>query len=337
MAGGHQGDATVRAAQQLADAVLFPAALATDRADVLPREGLDALADAGLYGLPGPTWAGGADADFATVYRVIEALASGCLTTAFVWSQHLNAVRGVTASENPAVRELLEPLCRGALRAGVALDGARPGPASLLAARTDGGWRLSGAAQRVSGWGRIQVIHAAARTDGDAVVWGLIDADPSLPVQREQLIALNATATVRVDLDGCVVPDARVTSVVPHADPDPAEPGKLRAHAALALGVTARCCTLIGPSPLDAALSACRDVLDRADTAGIHQARAASSALALRASSTLVSVVGSRALLTDRHEQRLAREALFAAVFAARPPVRAALLDQLGATPFAAT
>lgn len=140
MAGGQQGDASVRAAQQLADAVLFPAAVATDRADVLPREGLDALADAGLYGLPGPAWAGGADADCATVCQVIEALASGCLTTAFVWSQHLNAVRGVTASENPVVRELLEPLCRGAVRAGVALDGARPGrrPCSRLA-RTVGG------------------------------------------------------------------------------------------------------------------------------------------------------------------------------------------------------
>ena len=35
-------------AQRLADDVLFPAALATDAADVVPVELLDALADAGL-------------------------------------------------------------------------------------------------------------------------------------------------------------------------------------------------------------------------------------------------------------------------------------------------
>lgn len=333
MAGQETGTAIVRGAQQLADDVLFPAAVATDAADTLPRAGLDALAEAGLYGLPGPRWAGGADADAATVWAVKEALASGCMTTAFVWSQHLNAVRAVTASTNPAVADLLEPLCRGRVRAGVALDGARPGPVSLRASRTDGGWLLEGTAQRVSGWGRIQVIHAAARAEDDTIVWGLVDADPDLPVQRDELIALNATATVRVHLHGRVVPDERVTMTVPLADPDPAEPAKLRSHAALALGMIARCCALIGASPLDEALASCRDALDTADAETIYPARAAASALALRASAALVTVVGSRGLLVDGQEQRLAREALFVAVYGGRPQVRAALLDRLGATP----
>ena len=47
-----------------------PAATATDRSDVLPRENLDALADARLYGLSGPAWAGGLDADFPTICTV---------------------------------------------------------------------------------------------------------------------------------------------------------------------------------------------------------------------------------------------------------------------------
>jgi alkylation response protein AidB-like acyl-CoA dehydrogenase len=75
----------VETAQRLADEVLFPAALATDAADAVPVELLDALAEAGLSGLAGPTAAGGLDADFSTVCTVVEALASGCLTTAFVW------------------------------------------------------------------------------------------------------------------------------------------------------------------------------------------------------------------------------------------------------------
>src|ERR1041385_4240129 len=85
-------------ARRLADDVLFPAALATDAADSVPGELLDALAGAGLYGLM-------ADADFATVCAVVEALASGCLTTTFVWVQHLGTVRAAATSDHGHVRE----------------------------------------------------------------------------------------------------------------------------------------------------------------------------------------------------------------------------------------
>ena len=44
----------VQVAQDIADEVLFPAALATEASDVVPRELLDTLAAAGLYGLPAP-------------------------------------------------------------------------------------------------------------------------------------------------------------------------------------------------------------------------------------------------------------------------------------------
>jgi len=46
-----------------------------------------------------------------------------------------------------------------------------------------------------------------------------------------------------------------------------------------------------------------------------------------------MSTVGSRSLLLDDHAQRLAREALFVSVYASRPPVRAALVELLGAGP----
>jgi len=85
----------VQVAQRIADDVLFPAALATDASDVLPRELLDALAGAGLYGVVAPPEAGGAGADFPALCAVQEALASGCLTTAFVWAQHNGLVRAL--------------------------------------------------------------------------------------------------------------------------------------------------------------------------------------------------------------------------------------------------
>jgi hypothetical protein len=119
----------VQVAQRVADQILFPAALATDASDVVPRELLDALADAGLYGVVAPRYAGGLDADFGTVCAVQEALAGGCLTTAFLWAQHISMVRAVAASGSQMLRDYwLAPLASGQVRAGLALGGALPEP-----------------------------------------------------------------------------------------------------------------------------------------------------------------------------------------------------------------
>jgi alkylation response protein AidB-like acyl-CoA dehydrogenase len=80
-------------AARIADDVLFPDAMATDRADRVPAGHLELLAASGLYGLAGPAGRGGLDADPATASRVIETLAGSCLATAFVWLQHHGVVR----------------------------------------------------------------------------------------------------------------------------------------------------------------------------------------------------------------------------------------------------
>ena len=321
----------VETAQRLADDVLFPAALETDHADVLPIELLDAIAAAGLYGLASPASVGGFDANFETVCAVWEVLSSGCLTTAFVWGQHIGLVHSLVESGTPELRAAwLEPLTRGTIRAGLALGGALPQP-TLRASRTADGWRLDGFSPFVSGWGRIDVVHTATRTEDGNVVWLIVDAaeGPSLGVQRLRLVALDATATVRADFSGLVVPEDRVTAIHPFGGVTP--PEVLRIHASLALGVTARCCRLLGPSPLDDELAACRHRLDALDAETIAADRAAAGALALRAATALMTATGSRSLLHTEHAQRLAREALFTAVYALRPASRDALLASLGA------
>src|ERR1700722_2420132 len=75
-------------ARELADQVLFPDAMRVDRLDVLPSAHLDELAVAGLYGAPAPIQAGGLGLNVAEVSAVVEELASGCLTAAFVLIQH---------------------------------------------------------------------------------------------------------------------------------------------------------------------------------------------------------------------------------------------------------
>ena len=135
----------VAEAQRIADEVLFPAALATDAADVVPAELLDELAAAGLYGLEG--------ADFPAVCRVVEALASGCLTTTFVWVQHLGAVRAAATSDNPAMREWLPLLSSGnrrsrsASRPGAAACSGSPGSTT---SRRDAGPSSTGSIRRRS-------------------------------------------------------------------------------------------------------------------------------------------------------------------------------------------
>jgi alkylation response protein AidB-like acyl-CoA dehydrogenase len=323
----------VGTAQRLADDELFPAALTTDAADTLPIERLDTLADAGLYGLTGPTAAGGAEADFPTVCAVVEALASGCLTTTFVWAQHIGAVIAATGSDNAAICAWATPLCKGELRAGLALGGAVPGPPALRARQTEDGWTFTGTSPFVSGWDRIDVMHTAARTDDGKLVWAFVDAreTPTLSVQRLDLAALNATNTVRVALRSHPVPAERVTSVAPYRE-GPAPPEVLRIHASFALGLVMRCRRLLGPTPLDGELARVRADLDRLDPSCIEAARGAAGALALRASAALMVTTGARSLLLQNHAQRLAREALFVLVYALRAGSRAAVLAHLRAT-----
>jgi len=101
----------VERARAIAEDVLFPAAPDTDGAELLPVSHLDLLAREGFYGVSGPADAGGLDLDPPTTCAVVEALASGCLTTAFVWLQHRNPVRAVAASATPVSGTSGSPRC----------------------------------------------------------------------------------------------------------------------------------------------------------------------------------------------------------------------------------
>jgi alkylation response protein AidB-like acyl-CoA dehydrogenase len=323
-------------ARELADAVLFPSAMAVDAADAVPVAHLDALADAGLYGLGGPSWAGGQDASLATFCDVIEIMAGGCLSTTFVWLQHHGAVRAIAASDNERLRSCwLEPLCRGERRAGIALGGARPGPPLLRARAVAGGYVLDGTAPWVTGWNRVDAVYTLARLPGERLVAALLPATTGgqLTAQRLRLVAVDASWTVELSFAGYFVPDALVTSVFPQAEFLARDAEGLRPNGSLSLGVAARCCELIGPSPLDAELVTRRDRLNRADAGSMPAARAAASQLAFQAAGAAVAAAGSNGILAGQHPQRLAREALFLLVFGSRPAIKQGLAELLGAVP----
>ena len=312
------------AARFLADAE------AVDAADTVPEEHLRGLADAGLYGIFAPAEVGGLGLG-AEVGLVIEELASACLASTFVWLQHLRLLGAMLGPGAPAaLREALLPaVVSGDVRGGVALTGLLPGPPRLTARPVDGGWLLDGEAPWVSGWGVVDLLVTVARGPEDTAVTLLIDAreQQGLAAARQRLAAANASATVQLSFDGVFVPDGRLVDQRPY-DPVAAQSEGLRGNGSLALGVGRRCCALIGASPLDDELDACRAELDAADTAGMPAARAHASEFAARAAHYLAVRRGSRSALAGDDAERLAREAGFLLVFGSRPAIKDALLGR---------
>ena len=287
------------------------------------------LAREGFYGIAGPADAGGLDLDPPTVSAVVEALASGCLTTTFVWLQHRNPVRAIAASETPGLRERwLAPLCRGERRAGIALAGNRPGPPILRVTRTDAGAiLLDGEAPWVSGWGLVDVILVTARDRrhgglgargrrGDAHAAGRAAA--SRGSERERHGHAPVPCPRRAGRAG-----GRRGAAC-------RRPGAGRGGPALErLARSGRgrpMLPLDGPERVRrSARRGPRWPSTQPPPRTLPAARAAASDLAMRASAALTVSQGSRSILVDQHPQRLAREALFLLVFGSRPPIRAEL------------
>jgi alkylation response protein AidB-like acyl-CoA dehydrogenase len=324
-------------AHELADEVLFPDAMRVDRLDMLPVDHLNALAAAGLYGAPAPAEAGGLGLDLPEVGRVVEELAGGCLAVAFVLVQHFRLVTTLAAADAPPVlrERWLASACQGLTRGGIALTGLVPGPPQLRAQPAGGGWRLDGTAPWVTGWGLIDLVQVVARGPDDTVVTLIMDAtaQPGLSVTRERLLAVDASVTVRLGFDGVLIPPERFVDQVRYHPAVSVQPAGLRINGSLALGVASRCGRLLGPSPLDDEVTACRERLDAAlgaDPAAMAEARAAAAELAPRAAAALAVRDGANAVRVDQHAQRLAREAVFLLVFGSRPGIKSALLRRLG-------
>ncbi|HEV7958257.1 MAG TPA: acyl-CoA dehydrogenase family protein, partial [Acidimicrobiales bacterium] len=223
-----------------------------DRSNTIPQSHFDELASLGLYGAFAPLEAGGLGFSLTESSDVVEELASACLATTFVWIQHFRLLAAALDPSAPAiVGAVRHEIVRGRIKGGVALTGLQPGPAKLTATPKRDGWALDGEAPWVSGWGLVDRLVVAARGPDDTVVSLAIDAQerPGLEATRRQLAALNATSTVKLTFDALFVDDGHALGQVPH-DPSAESAESLRVNGSLALGVTRRCCSLIGPSML---------------------------------------------------------------------------------------
>ncbi|MET0692317.1 MAG: acyl-CoA dehydrogenase family protein [Propionibacteriaceae bacterium] len=319
-------------ARRLADEVFFPAAGPIDRSGELPSALLDRLADAGFYGVAAPAAEGGLDtAGLAAAGALIEPVAGGCLSAAFIWIQHHGAVLGVANAADPAVRERwLARLANGNCRAGIALAGVRPGPDQLQVRESPDGWVVNGRVPWVTGWHHIDTVYLAA-VDGETVRFLLIDAveSPSLGVTRLDLMAAQASSTVEITFTDHRVPADRLVTTTPLTDWLAANASGSALNGYLALGVAQRCARLLETDAYDSELANAREALATADASSTPAARAAVSLLAHRLATTLVVRTGSAAAISGSDAERLYREAGFLLVFGSRPLIRDELLDRL--------
>ena len=331
-AGANRGEDAVAVAEQIAERVLFPAAIATDLAPAVPRELLDALAKAGLYGLFASREVGGLELGREVGERVIESLAGGCLTTTFVWIQHLSTAGLISRLEGPVHDEWARPLASGERRSGIAFSHLRhPGTPSLTATPVPGGYRVDGVAPLVTGWGLIDVVHVAARLGRD-IVWLLVDAvaSPTLDASRLELAAVNASATVALRFSGHEVPKSRLTEIQPLDEWLAKDAAGLRTNGFLSLGVAGRCLALLGENGgID--LEHVRAGLVSASPEELPGARARASLVALEVAAMLIAAGGGRSMVREANAQRLGREALFLLVQGQTAAIRSAQLRQLAA------
>lgn len=311
-------------ARAFADDVLFPTANEVDALPVVPRERLDRLAADGWYGIAAPS----AGIQMTDAYPILAAFAGGCMTTTLVWMQHHGVV--VACAFGPEhLREWVEPLAAGDVRASVAFAGLLPKPP--LRCREEGdSWIVDGVAPWVSGWGLTDVVHVATRSPEDDVVWLLVDAAADgITAAPHRLLGMNASATVTLRFDGVRVPADRMTSRFPWSEWPARDAAGLRTNGSVSLGVAERCCRLLGPSLLDDELVGATTDLDTGTPDTYPTARAAASELAARAASALVVAGGSGAVERGTHAERLYREAAMLLVYGSRPSIKAELLRAL--------
>ncbi|HWE54277.1 MAG TPA: acyl-CoA dehydrogenase family protein [Acidimicrobiales bacterium] len=314
---------SVETARTVAEDILWPDADLIDASPVVPDRYLDALAAAGLYDLPGGEEGA----------RIIEALGGASLVTAFVWIQHHSPVRAVAAAGGELADRYLEPMRRGRVRAGIAYAALRrPGPPAAVVEPSDGGWKLSGSAPWVTGWGLIDMVLAGAR-HGDDMVWLLLDAVEStrMAATAVALAAMQASATVELRWSSLDVPADRVVAVERYDDWCRRDLAGRATNGYLAIGVADRAARLLSSAALADEVSAARTALDRSTPDTVVGARADASLLAVRAATAVFAAGGGRSAEAGTTAARLMREATFLLVFGQSPDIRDEQLRRLSA------
>src|SRR4051795_9414875 len=137
---------------EIARREIGPRAETVDRQRQYPRESLEALRAAGLWGLRASPEHGGLGADLLTTCLIVEEIAKQCPSTAMCFKMHLEASEVLCRVPTPSqVERFVEPLARGEVLATVAGseshgtgDNWTASPIVSTVERVPGGYQLDG-------------------------------------------------------------------------------------------------------------------------------------------------------------------------------------------------
>lgn len=355
---GGTGTGLTSRVARVAHALLAPGAAEVDRSTVA-RSTLDALAPTGVFGMAVDPAVTAPEAREAT-----ELLAAADAATWFVTAQHHLVARYAAEARTPVRERWAGDLASGRLIGGQGFSQLRrPGPPTLRATRVEGGWRFDGTVPWYTGWGLNDLCLLAGRTGtddratggsgGEQAVFAVVPATAGPHLWASDplsLLAMSATRTVALTVDGLVVGDDDLARVVPlhrwaaadgrrTPNVNPAVFGVARASLA---GLAAAGGTRVpGLSAAVAAFGARLDdvrssayrLLDEVpdDEALTDRLELRVTAVRLALDVTAAEVAaGAGAAMDLRHPaQRHAREALFLSVQAQTPDVRAATIASL--------
>jgi alkylation response protein AidB-like acyl-CoA dehydrogenase len=343
----------VTAAARLAADLLFPGAADVDAGQV-PRSHLEALAAAGLFGITAPLTAGGSAAPGPVARRVHEILAGADASTWFVYTQHMTPVRALV--EYGGHDGVLAEMAAGRVIGGLAVAHLRRWPQRPVeATRLGGGWRLDGVAPWYTGWGLNDVALLFGASADAEVVCGLVPARPSSHLRASppmRLAAMGSTLTVRLEVDGLVIPDADVVAVQPFSQWAAADRGPTVNPSPAVFGIARTALRLLDEhgqeaSEPAAAQAAARigeqlarvraDAYRLIDEAGAAEQverrlelRSCAHQLMVQATTAYVVACAGRAMSASSPAQRLAREAMFMLIQAQTAQARTAALQAWG-------
>jgi alkylation response protein AidB-like acyl-CoA dehydrogenase len=210
-----------RTARDYAERRLAPKAAARDREHTFPVDELRELAGLGLLGVAVPEELGGSGAGAVAYSLVMQELARVDASVAV----HVSVTNMVgelianvgSAEQRERVRELTggQAVC-GAFALSEPQAGSDPAAMRTTAVKTDGGWRLSGTKQWITGGDRAGLMVVWAMTDLAAGHRGITaflvrGGAPGLSVGRaEDKLGLCGSTTVQLVLDGVEVSDGDV-------------------------------------------------------------------------------------------------------------------------------